>query len=149
MKRLQPTDMGGETLPHKRTSYGMNPDHLGLIEAKAKQFWKRLGDIAPDYYGLEDFEGDLAVVYAKAMREFQDDNDLAPVFVTRADQFTKDRIKAFLADLNMVPSGRAKADIPMLEFKRLAKTMNNGQLAKKYGCSIRTIINRKKEWGLI
>ena len=137
MQRIQPTDMGGETLPHKRTSYGMNPDHLGLIEATAKRFWKRLGDIAPGHYGLEDFKGDLALVYSKAMREFQDDNQLAPVFVTRADQFTKDRIKAFLVDLRMEPPGRAKADIPMLEFKRLAKTMTNGQLAKKYKCSTR------------
>lgn len=149
MMRLQSTDMGGETLPHKRVHYGMNPDHLGLIEAKARQFWKRLDDIAPDYYGLEDFEGDLALVYAKAKGEIQDDNELAPAFVTRAEQFTKDRIKAFLADLYMEPPGRAKADIPMLEFKRLAKTMTNGQLAQKYRCSIRTVINRKKEWGLI
>lgn len=140
---------GAGTRPAKRTNYGMNPDHLGLIEATARRFWKRLGDIAPDHYGLDDFEGDLALVYAKAKGEIQDDNDLAPIFVTRADQFTKDRIKAFLADLRMEPPGRTKADIPMLEFKRLAKTMTNRQLAKKYGCTARTIINRKREWGLI
>lgn len=139
---------GAGTRPAKRVCYGMNPAHLGLIEATAKRFWKRLGGIAPDYYGSDDFQCDLALIYAKLKTEFQDDNDIARAFVARVDQFSKNKVGKFLNEKVMEPSGRKEIEIPKLEFLRLAKTMTNGQLAKKYGCSTRTIINRKKEWGV-
>lgn len=141
---------GSASLNQNRVSmYGMNPEHPGLIEATAKRFWGRLFKVAPDYYGQDDFHCDLALIYAKTKNEFQDDNDIARAFVTRADQFSKNKVGEFLNEMVMEPEGRKEIEIPKLEFLRLAKTKTNKQLAEKYGCTTRTIINKKRKWGIL
>ena len=106
---------GSASLNQNRVSmYGMNPEHLGLIEATAKRFWGRLSKVAPDYYGQDDFQCDLALIYAKIKNEFQDDNDIARVFVARSYQFSKNKIGEFWNEIVMEPGGGKEIEIPKL-----------------------------------